>query len=238
MEAGTPTIPELGEPRTTPVRLGVRAAPAATTVDDPVFVTEHPHRRVLVRAAVISGAVLLVAWLIALVLGALGFGTLPGLPFVGGGNQAPADSASAPRVPVPASIKAEPARPTAGDSAAAASSANGSEPASAPGHAAPDTGSGAASPGSGAPSSSPSGGSASPASPTTVAPTNGGSGGTGSSNGRGAPAEKPVGGRGAPSVNPAGHAPGGNAHGANPNAAASAAAAGGKGNGNGTGPPV
>src|SRR5436190_9701769 len=55
----------------------------------PVFVAEHPWRGRALRAATAAAALLLSAWLVAIVVGALGFGSLPGVPLsgdVGGGG--------------------------------------------------------------------------------------------------------------------------------------------------------
>jgi hypothetical protein len=51
----------------------------------PVFVADHPWRRRGASAAIGLAGVLLLAWLVAIVGGALGFGGLPTLPFTGGG---------------------------------------------------------------------------------------------------------------------------------------------------------
>jgi len=137
-------------------------APAAgPPVEDAVFVTERPHRRVLVRTLVIGGSALLVAWLAALVVGSLGFSTLPSLSFAGGHGD-----------PVAAGQR--------GDKGTK-NPARGSKPASASGRT------------------------------ILVASSQPASSASGSSS--------TTGGRGTATVNPAGRAPGGNAHGANPNAA-------------------
>lgn len=61
----------------------------------PVFVADHGRRQALMRAMIVLGAVLIAAWLIALVAGALGWGNLPGVPFSAGSDHGqPATSAS------------------------------------------------------------------------------------------------------------------------------------------------
>jgi hypothetical protein len=57
------------------------SGPASRLPERPVFVADHGWRQVLIRATIVLGAVLLAAWLIALVASALGWGNLPGLPF-------------------------------------------------------------------------------------------------------------------------------------------------------------
>src|SRR4051794_7554494 len=66
----------------------VEAAREPSAAEPPIFVADHPWRGRGVRAAVAIGAVLLVAWVVAIVAGALGFGSLPGLPLTGGASQA------------------------------------------------------------------------------------------------------------------------------------------------------
>lgn len=63
--------------------------------EHPVFVADHGRRKALMRAMTVLGAVLIAAWLIALVAGALGWGNLPGVPFSAGSDHGqPATSAS------------------------------------------------------------------------------------------------------------------------------------------------
>jgi hypothetical protein len=52
----------------------------------PVFVAEHGFRRALIRTTIVVGATLLAAWLAALVAGAIGWGNLPGVLFLGGSD--------------------------------------------------------------------------------------------------------------------------------------------------------
>jgi hypothetical protein len=54
--------------------------------DRSVFVAEHGRRERAVRAALVLLGALLLAWLVALIAGALGLGSLPPLPVSGGGD--------------------------------------------------------------------------------------------------------------------------------------------------------
>jgi len=68
--------------------------------DHPVFVTNKPWRGRGVSIAVALTGALLLSWLAAILAGALGFGSLPGVPLAGGGTHArsaPRPSWSAPR---------------------------------------------------------------------------------------------------------------------------------------------
>lgn len=74
----------------------------AQAPEAPVFVSEHPYRRVFVRSAVGVVAVFFAAWLIALVTGISGFGGLPGLevkpdPGSGSGEAAEAPASAGER---------------------------------------------------------------------------------------------------------------------------------------------
>lgn len=201
-------------------------ATTSLNAEVPVFVTERPHRRVVMRAAVISGAMLILAWLIALILGALGFSTLPGLSLAGGSDPAPAGTTSAPRTGPAGSTNYAPAvragaKPTARGGPPARSAAR--DPKSTSASMGTASGSDAASGGSGSTSGSAAGGATSYGPGTTGDSASGGSTGTGSAsdsagNGRGAPTEAPSGGRGAPDTNPVGQVTDGNAHALNPNA--------------------
>jgi hypothetical protein len=57
--------------------------------DRPVFVADRGFRQALTQATIVLGAALLAGWLIALIVGALGWGRLPGVPYVGGANGNP-----------------------------------------------------------------------------------------------------------------------------------------------------
>src|SRR5437763_13892470 len=75
-------------------------SPSVGMSEAPVFVAEHPWRRRGLRAGVVGSGVLLAAWLLAVVIGALGFTSLPGVPFDRGGGSPP-QAAATPR-PKPA----------------------------------------------------------------------------------------------------------------------------------------
>jgi hypothetical protein len=64
--------------------------------DQPVFVAEHRWRERSVRAVLALLAALLVVWLLALIAGALGLGSLPPLPISTGGDTGSASSRSEP----------------------------------------------------------------------------------------------------------------------------------------------
>src|SRR4051812_9374775 len=70
------------------------------TVERSVFVAEHPWRRRGVWAAGAVVAMLLAAWLVAIVVGALGFGSLPALPLVPN-DESPSNAAPATSQPAP-----------------------------------------------------------------------------------------------------------------------------------------
>jgi hypothetical protein len=77
--------------------------------DLPVFVAEHSWRERAVRAVVGVLVALLLVWLLALIAGALGFGSLPPLPASGGGDT---DSPPSRSQPSPASTRAVPGKGT------------------------------------------------------------------------------------------------------------------------------
>jgi hypothetical protein len=83
---------------------GRRRSPHA---DRPVFVAEHSWRERAVRAALGVLAALLLVWLLALIAGALGFGSLPPLPASGGDDTGSAPSQSEPS---PASARVTPGK--------------------------------------------------------------------------------------------------------------------------------
>jgi hypothetical protein len=147
------------------------------------------------RAAVLALGVMIAVWLIALVLGALGFGGLPLLDF--GGAKKP----SPPPVKAPATPKhhVQTHHPLTATSTAKSLAGAGTTP----GGRSTAGGGGGASPGTSAPAAG--GG---------VTGGTGGSSGSGSGsgssgNGRGKPTEPATGGRGAPAVTPNGkHVPG------------------------------
>ena len=182
----------------------------AQSRDQPVFVADHPWRGRAVKAAIVAAALVLLGWLVAIVIGALGFGSLPGIPFTeGDGNGGSASSAPGHRGagsalrPGRASISgvkggAAGARTTA-PSGSGAQGATGQSPAGSPSAAAPSQ----------------------PAPAPTAIPGSGHSNGQG----RGAPTTQPQGGRGAPDANPSGRDPGANAKGSNPNAGGANASA-------------
>ncbi|HEX8959260.1 MAG TPA: hypothetical protein VF770_05510, partial [Solirubrobacterales bacterium] len=62
----------------------------ASIAERAIFVADRPWRQWAVSAAVALAGALLLAWLAVIVAGALGFGSLPTLPFVSGGNHAAA----------------------------------------------------------------------------------------------------------------------------------------------------
>lgn len=202
-----------------------RRYPAGPMESQPVFVAEHAWRGRAVKAAIAAAALLLLAWLVAIVIGAFGFGSLPGVTFAGddrgggGVNRAHGAPGSTPQ----------------GTGAADAESAPGALPSSGAGSEGTLAGSG----GSGTQDQAPEGGGGSANSggaavtPAQVPKTIPGSSKS-VGNGRGAPPTKPIGGRGAPDVNPSGRVPGADAGGANPNAGGANA----DGNGNGGGNPV
>lgn len=55
---------------------------ATRPLERPVFVADHPWRHRAANAALATAALLLLVWLMAIVAGALGFGSLPALPLV------------------------------------------------------------------------------------------------------------------------------------------------------------
>ena len=75
--------------------------------DRPVFFAEHSWRERAVRAALGLLAALLLVWLLALIAGALGFGSLPPLPASGGDDTGSAPSQSE---PPPASARVRPGK--------------------------------------------------------------------------------------------------------------------------------
>ena len=83
---------------------GRRRSPHA---DRPVFFAEHSWRERAVRAALGLLAALLLVWLLALIAGALGFGSLPPLPASGGDDTGSAPSQSE---PPPASARVRPGK--------------------------------------------------------------------------------------------------------------------------------
>lgn len=66
---------------TTSLTGGLTPGQAPRLPERPVFVSDHGRRHALIRAMIVLGATLIAAWLIALVVGALGWGRLPGVPF-------------------------------------------------------------------------------------------------------------------------------------------------------------
>jgi hypothetical protein len=171
----------------------------------PIFVAEHAWRGHAVKAAIAATALLLLAWLVAIVIGALGFGSLPGVPLTGddAGGGAKSTLGSQPKRAEPATVEsASSLAPASGVGAGQGSTGgavNGAQ-----NHVSTGTG-GSANSGS-ANATPPQAGSTIPGS----SKSNG--------QGRGAPVTKPTGGRGAPDVNPTGKVPGANAGGSNPNA--------------------
>jgi hypothetical protein len=181
----------------------------APSRDQPVFVADHPWRGRAVKAAIAAAALLLLGWLVAIVIGALGFGSLPGIPFAeGDGNGGSASSA--PGHPTAGSAPPGPASPSAVNRGAAGAGTTAAGGAGAQGAAGQS------------PAGSPSAAAPSPSAPApTAIPGSGHSNGQG----RGAPTTQPQGGRGAPEVNPSGRDPGANAKGSNPNAGGANASA-------------
>jgi hypothetical protein len=72
--------------------------------DRPVFVAEHRRRERAVRAALVLLGALLLVWLVALIAGALGLGSLPPLPVSGGGDGG--SGSSSPSATPPPSVRA------------------------------------------------------------------------------------------------------------------------------------
>lgn len=175
-----------------------------------VFVADHAWRQRAVRAGTAAAGALLLGWLVAIVIGGLGFGSLPGLPFAGGGEKERVGAPVQLERPKPSSTGASSAgapalrrsQQVSGDHGASAAQSPGSPAQSAPG----TGGSGGGAPSTNGTSGPPGQGGSVPGSTTSTG------------NGRGPPAIKPVGGRGAPAVNPSGKVPGANAHGSNLNA--------------------
>jgi hypothetical protein len=66
------------------------------TLEKPIFVSEHPARRYVVRAAAAGCALLFLAWLVALATGISGLGSLPVLPGDAGGSSSGSQSSPAP----------------------------------------------------------------------------------------------------------------------------------------------
>jgi len=189
--------------------------------ETPVFVAEHPWRRRTLRAAVAAGGALLLAWLVAVVIGALGFGSLPAVPF--GSNDVQPKTAS--------EQSAKPAAPThvAKQHSSAAAQPNGSKENRANGPGSRSTsksgsatgGSGSATGGSG---SATGGHHAAATTSPTVSPGTSGSGAVNAhganpnAGGTNAGGNSATAGGGKPTSTPSGTAPGAYAHGANPNA--------------------
>jgi len=86
--------------------------------DRPVFVAEHRRRERAVRAALVLLGALLLAWLVALIAGALGLGSLPPLPVSAGGDGG--SSSSSQSASPPPSV-----RPATDDAAATGSAVAG-----------------------------------------------------------------------------------------------------------------
>jgi hypothetical protein len=192
--------------------------------ETPVFVAEHPWRRRALGAAVAAGGALLLAWLVAVVIGALGFGSLPAVPF---GNDDQSKTAS--------EQSAKPAAPThvaKKHSSSAAAQPNGSKENRANGSGSRSSSqSGSATGGSGSAtggSGSATGGSGGHHAAATISPTvSPGTSGSGAVNAHGANpnaggtnagGNSATAGGGKPTSTPSGTAPGAYAHGANPNA--------------------
>jgi hypothetical protein len=182
----------------------------------PIFVAEHAWRSHAVKAAIAATALLLLAWLVAIVIGALGFGSLPGVPLTGDdGGGAKRTLGSEPKRAEPATVEsASSLAPASGVGVGAAQGSTGGAVNDAQNHRSTGTG-GSANSGNATP---PQAGSTIPGS----SKSNG--------QGRGAPVTKPTGGRGAPDFNPSGKVPGANAGGSNPNAGGANAGGGGNPN--------
>jgi hypothetical protein len=67
-----------------------------TSTERPVFVADHPWRPRVVSAAIALVGALLLGWLVAIVMGAVGFGSLPALPFTEHGKGSSAAIGSRP----------------------------------------------------------------------------------------------------------------------------------------------
>jgi hypothetical protein len=170
--------------------------------ETPVFVAEHPRRKRALHAAVATGGALLLAWLVAVVIGALGFGSLPGVPF--GSNDDQPQTAS--------EHSAKPAGPGAKKhpSSSAAAQANGSK----------RNGTNGSGSGSGSKSSSATAGhhGTATASPPVSIGTSNAHGANPYAGGANAGGISATAGGAKPTSTPSGTAPGAYAHGANPNA--------------------
>lgn len=171
----------------------------------PVFVADHGWRQRAVKAGTAAATALLLAWLVAIVIGALGFGSLPNVPFTGedsdprGSNGTPSQRAETPGSQSTSTTNSRTSGSTQsrpGEQQQTPSSSNQTQ-------AAAGTGGSAG------------GGSTAAASPARSATIPGSVKSNGK--GRGAPTTQPAGGRGAPTVNPSGTTPGANAHRSNPN---------------------
>lgn len=189
----------------------------------PVFVAEHPWRGRAVIAAAVAVGLLLGAWLLAIVFGALGFGSLPGVPFSGDDSHHSADAPKAKPEPVSARTAAAEALHSAGAPSLKAGGDSGQGQSSGSGGSSdPSAGSSPAAAGVTA---------AGPAQPAGTVPGAAKSNG----NGRGPPATSPSGGRGAPVATPSGKIVAADAKGANPNAGGANAGGNGNGKASGTG---
>jgi hypothetical protein len=169
----------------------------------PVFVAEQPWRGRAVRAGVAAAGLLLLGWLVAIVIGALGFGSLPAVAVTSGAEGR--GSTSQARTQTPNAKHAESASSVASVRSTTSRSTGSSGQ---------NVGIQSETPNS---RGGPGGSVATTQTQTQSAATIPGSIGS-SGNGRGAPTTKPVGVRGAVTTTPSGNRPGDNAHGSNPNA--------------------
>jgi len=196
----------------------VEAARERSAAEPPIFVADDPWRGRAVRAAGAIGAVLLATWVVAIVAGALGFGSLPGVPLTGGGSP----------------VKSAPATTGAAGGASAAKSGSGAagRPGVAPAADAARTTSTGTAPGSKSGAQSPAAG---PATGGTGTVAGQGTGGTATAPtppssttapGNGSASAPTASGGGPPTATPSGNTPATNAHGANPNADGANAVAG------------
>jgi hypothetical protein len=79
-------------------------------LEPPVFRSDHPLRKHLVRIGAAVLAVLFVAWAVAMAAGILGFGALPGIGALPGVSESEPEGSSGPELSAPAS--AQPNRST------------------------------------------------------------------------------------------------------------------------------